>query len=689
MIVKYGTWSVAGYDQSVAVTLEQLGFSPLTAAILSSRGYDTPDKALDFLQADATFADPFLMTDMDIAVERISAAIASGEKIAVFGDYDVDGITSTCLLTEFLLARGAVCVPYIPHRMEDGYGLSTPAIDTLSAEGVKLIVTVDCGITATDEAEYCHQKGIDLVITDHHECKSALPRAIAVVDTHRTDCNYPHKDLAGVGVAFKLAAALAGSQDAVLNQFADLVCLGTVADVMPLTGENRLFVKAGLTALTLRPRLGLAALMVQCGCEKQAVTSSTIGYTLAPRINAAGRMGSVGLAVDLFLTRDKAKAEELAKALCNLNRERQSVEANIFAEAVTKLHDNKTPSAIVLSGETWHQGVVGIVASRLAEEYGCPTFLVCMDDDHGKASSRSYGGFNLFHALESNEELLESYGGHELAAGFTIHRDCIDQFREKVCQMADEFRKTDSYQAALHLDCQVEPNLLTLPNIESLEQLEPCGSGCPKPTLYMNHLTVEQLSEVGGGKHLRLKLRRDGFVMSCIFFSTTALRAAIGQGDLVEIAFTPQINEYRGNRSVQLNLVDIRPMAKARQRSREEQDVYTRHLGGQDLSPAEVDNLIPRRPEFVAVWRYLTANATAGNLQDSCDCLSRKISRFAGIPASGMRTRICLDVFAEQQLIALEELGHTLHITLLNPKQKVDLEQSAILRQLKQRKAGG
>ncbi len=689
MIVKYGTWSVAGYDQSVAVTLEQLGFSPLTAAILSSRGYDTPDKALEFLQADATFADPFLMTDMDIAVERISAAIASGEKIAVYGDYDVDGITSTCLLTEFLLARGAVCVPYIPHRMEDGYGLSIPAIDSLAEEGVQLIVTVDCGITAATEAEYCHEKAIDLVITDHHECKSALPTAIAVVNPHRPDCTYPHKDLAGVGVAFKLAAALAGNQDQVLSQFSDLVCLGTVADVMPLTGENRLFVKAGLTALTLHPRLGIAALMTQCSCEKQAITSSTIGYTLAPRINAAGRMGNVGLAVDLFLTHDKAQAEELAKALCDLNRQRQAVEAEIFAEAVAMLHDNKTPSAIVLSGETWHQGVVGIVASRLAEEYGCPTFLVCMDGDHGKASSRSYGGFNLFHALESNEELLESYGGHELAAGFTIHRTCIDEFRQRVCAMAETFRETDSYQAALHLDCQVVPNMLTLSNVESLEQLEPCGSGCPKPTLYMSNLTVEHLSEVGGGKHLRMRLRKDGFTLASIFFSTTALRAAIGQGDSVEIAFTPQINEYRGNRSVQLNLVDIRPIAKSRQRCREEQDVYSRHLGGGDLSPDEVENLIPKRPEFIAVWRYLSANAIAGSLQDSCDCLSRKISRFAGIPASSMRTRICLDVFAEQGLIALEELGHNLRITLHNPKHKADLEQSSILQELKQRKAGG
>lgn len=689
MNVKYGTWNVAGYDQSVALSLEHLGFSKLTAAILSSRGYDTPDKALEFLQADATFADPFLMTDMDIAVDRISAAIEKQEKIAVYGDYDVDGITSTCLLTEFLLAGGAVCVPYIPHRMEDGYGLSIPAIDSLAQEGVQLIVTVDCGITASEEAEYCREKGIDLVITDHHECKSALPKAVAVVDPHRPGDSYPHKDLAGVGVAFKLAAALAGSQEQVLGRFADLVCLGTVADVMPLTGENRLFVKSGLTELTLRPRLGISALMTQCACENQAVTASTIGYTLAPRINAAGRMGSVGLAVELFLTRDPKQAEKLAKALCNLNRERQAVEADIFREAVTMLHDNKNPKAIVLAGETWHQGVVGIVASRLAEEYGCPTFLVCMDGDHGKASSRSYGGFNLFGALESVSELLESYGGHELAAGFTIHRDCIDQFREKVCQMAEEFSQTEAYQAALHLDCQVPPNLLTLSNVESLEQLEPCGSGCPKPMLYMNNLTVEQLAEVGGGKHLRLKLRRDGYTLSCIFFSTTALRAAIGQGDLVEIAFTPQINEYRGNRSVQLNLVDIRPTAKARKQSRIEQDLYTKHQAGEDIPRGDLEHMIPKRQEFVAVWRYLSAHTSGGTVQDSCDCLSRKISRYANIPASVMRTRICLDVFAEQGLIQLEELGQTLAITIINPGHKVDLEKSAILMNLKQRKAGG
>ncbi len=674
---------MAESDPGVCATLERLGFSPLTGAILASRGYDTAQKALDFLQADATFADPFLMKDMDLAVARIQSALMNGEKMAIYGDYDVDGITSTCLLTEFLLALGGDCVPYIPHRMEDGYGLSTPGIDTLADQGVQLIITVDCGITACHEAQYCREKGLDLIITDHHECKSALPSAIAVVDPHRLDDNYPHKDLAGVGVAFKLAAAICGDQAAVLHQFGDLVCLGTVADVMPLTGENRLFVKSGLTALTLRPRLGVAALMDCCSCANQPVTSSTIGYTLAPRINAAGRMGNVGLAVELFLTHNKSTASRLAHDLCQLNRERQEVETQIFAQAVAMLHDTKDPPAIVLAHPDWHQGVVGIVASRLSEEYGCPTFLICLDGEHGKASSRSHGGFNLFAALESTASLLESYGGHELAAGFTIHKDCIDQFRQAICRLAHDFRQTDDFQAALSLDCQVSPQMLSLENVESLDQLEPCGAGCPKPMLYMNNLTVEHLSEVGGGKHLRLRLRREGFTLSCIFFSTNAVRAAIGQGDSVEIAFTPQINEYRGNRSVQLSLTDIRPTASARDQAELEQSLYQRHQNGDPLSAEEALALLPKRPEFIAVWKYISKSAMGGTLQDSCDCLGRKIARFGNIPASGLRTRICLDVFAELKLISLEERGAILAIKIPQKTAKVSLEKSQILANLK------
>ena len=684
--MKYGTWNVAGYDPADAARLQEAGFSPLTAAVLCSRGHRDPAEAAAFLGADASLPAPLLMHDMDKAAKRVRQALSRGERLAVFGDYDVDGITATCLMTQFLQSQGAQCDSYIPGRLEEGYGLNRPAIEMLAARGVTLIITVDCGITAIEEAAFCRELGVDLIITDHHECKGVLPDAVAVVDPHREGDAYPHQDLAGVGVAFKLAAAICGSQAAVLEAYCDLVCLGTVADVMPLLGENRVFVTRGLERISAAPRLGLGALMHECGCDRHAVTASTIGYVLAPRINAAGRMGRVEMAVELFLTDDPHRAAELAEGLCQLNRQRQAVEAEIYAQAVAMLEGQQEPAAIVLADEHWHQGVVGIVASRLAEEYRCPTFLICLDGPHGKASSRSYGGFNLFAALEELEPLLESYGGHELAAGFTIARDQIDAFRDAMVARASAFRASGEYHCALEIDCEIDPRLLTISNVESLDQLEPCGAGCPRPVFTMGGLAVEQLSEVGGGRHLRLRLRRDGHCVAAIFFSTTMLRAAIGAGDLVEVAFTPQINEFRGSRSVQLNVVDIRPVAETGQYVRE-RELYARCRQGQ-LTAQEAGLLLPRRPEFVAVWKYLASHSRDGGIEDDCCCMSRKISRYAGIPASYVRTKICLDVFAEQGLIDLRQTGRTVHITLTSGGRKVDLEDSRIIMRLKQLKAG-
>ena len=350
-------------------------------------------------------------------------------------------------------------------------------------------------------------------------------------------------------------------------------------------------------------------------------------------------------------------------------------------------HTN-APSAIVLSDESWHQGVVGIVASRLAEEYSCPTFLICLDGDKGKASSRSYGGFNLFGALHALSPLLESYGGHELAAGFTIRRDRIDAFREAICARAGEFFRSDACSTALAVDCEIAPELLTLRNVEALDELEPCGAGCPRPVLCMRGLTISELSEVGGGKHLRLRLGRGRESFQAIFFSSTAQRAAVGVGDLVEIAFTPQINEFRGIRSVQLNLVDIRPDASFRNRVREQSALYARHAAGEALLPDDAAALLPERQEFVDLWRYLSAHNAGNGLSEELGCLSRKITRAAGRPCEPARLRVCLDVLAEQQLIRLELHPKSVHITLCAGGRKVDLTKSGILIHLKEQKAG-
>ncbi len=676
--LKYGIWNVAEPKMEAVNGLVSGGYAPLAAMILAARGKEDLRQAKAYLDCNCFLIDPYCMKDMGPAVERVQLALSRGEKMAVFGDYDVDGITATCLLTDFLRSLGGDCVPYIPGRLEEGYGLNPIAIRQLCAEGVKLIITVDCGITAVEEAAFCASLGIDLVITDHHECKQELPEAVAVVDPHRPDCTYPHKDLSGVGVAFKLAGALCGSQEKVLQDYADLVCLGTVADVMLLQGENRVFVSRGLEALRKTRRPGVLALLEQAGCEKESLTAASVGYILAPRINAAGRMGQIDLAIDLFLTDDAEKAREAARALCELNKQRQSVEAEIYRQAVDMLPKGRTPDAIVLADENWHQGVVGIVASRIAEEYCCPTFLVCLDGEHGKASSRSYGGFNLFSALSRLSHLLESYGGHELAAGFTINREQISAFREEIGKLAREFYDADTPRTVLEADCVIPPELLTLGNIESLSQLEPCGNGCPKPVLIMQDMTVDRLSQVGGGRHMRLRLCCGRHSLQGIWFGTNAETASIVPGDVVDVAFTPQVNEFRGERSVQMNVIDIRPACKA------ECSMDTacyRALRSGTLSAEQAQELLPDRNTLGMVWRFLAA-APGGQLRESPECLCRKLVRWSGMPMNLGKLMVCLDVFADVDLIRLQWSHKNLSLYLMPAREKADLNQSSTMQRL-------
>ena len=675
--VKYGIWNEKKPDMTSVNALVSAGYAPLSAMVLAARGIQDGAQAKNYLDRSAPLPDPFLMTDMALAAGRVALAIENKEKIAVFGDYDVDGITATCLLTDFLRRHGGSCVSYIPGRLEEGYGLNAIALHQLHDEGVQLIVTVDCGITALSEAQLCKELGMDLVITDHHECKDALPEAVAVVDPHRPDGGYPHKDLSGVGIAFKLACALCGDTKAVLSEYADMVCLGTVADVMPLRGENRVFAARGLELLAHTKRPGIAALMAECGCDPKTVTSSTIGFMLAPRINAAGRMGQIDLAVKLFLTDDPQEAADAAKALCALNRQRQAVESEIYRQAVAMLPAGKPPEAIVLADESWHQGVVGIVASRIAEEYACPAFLICLDGDHGKASSRSHGGFNLFASLSALSPLLESYGGHELAAGFTISRKNIPEFRRQICALAADYYQDDLPRTSLDIDCAIDPELLTIPGIDSLKVLEPCGNGCPKPVLSMSGLTIDRISMVGGGRHMRLRLRKGHFTFGAIYFSANPQSVSIAQGDLVDVAFQPQVNEYRGDRIVQMNLLDIRPSCRAACSA--ETSLYRALQKGEHLSRESVSSL-PDRAMLAMVWRYLAGVGT--EIQESPLCLCRKIVRWAGKPLSLGQLSICLDIFQDVGLLEITRLHKSITIRLTPGSEKADLNASQTMQRL-------
>ena len=686
--MKYDRWNLrpSGPAGSRA-ELERAGLPPLCAAVLCARGVDTAPAASAFLaHGPDLLHDPFLLRDMEKAVERISRAIREQETVAVYGDYDVDGITATCLLTQFLRTLGGQVVSYIPDRTEEGYGLNNHAIDALARQGVTLIVTVDCGITAAQEVEYARALGVDVVITDHHQCKEVLPQAVAVVDPRRPDCSYPFPDLAGVGVALKLALALTAPPERpqVLLDYGELAAIGTVADVMLLQGENRALVHLGLERLADCSRPGLQALLREAGCPRgQVPTTVTIGYGLAPRINAAGRMEQAGTALELLLTQDPQRGQELAQELCQLNRLRQAIELEIFQHCDQLLTHTPALSApvIVLAGEGWHQGVIGIVASRLAEKYACPAFMISLDGDKGKGSCRSFGGFNLFGALERCAPLLDSYGGHELAAGFSIRRDNIPAFRAALCQLVEEFAGHQPMESSLDVDCEIPHcSLLSTQDVESLSLLEPFGSGNPKPVFLLRSVCVLSHTDVGGGRHLKLKLRRDGVVMDAIFFSANTAACGIENGQRLDIAFTLQINQFRGNRTVQLQLCDLRP---APTRSQLERSLFRRLQAGETLSPWEASLMLPQRRDFAHLWRYLEQLCAAGPAQAPMDQLLRQVTRsFSGHRSYG-KALVCLHVMDERGLIQVAVQNQQATVRLCRPREKVDLEQAGMMRQLR------
>ena len=553
-------WKIAGYDRSAAVSLARSGLNPLLAVLLASRGVAAADEAARLLDPDASQEeDPFLLKDMDRAAARVSDAILHGEHAAVYGDYDADGITAACLLAEYLRDRGLCCEIYIPDRLTEGYGVSRRGIDALAGEGVTLIVTVDCGITACEETEYAREKGIDMVVTDHHECGSALPAAAAVVDPKRPD-SLGCRDLAGVGVAYKLVSALEAKKapGAALDRFADLIAVGTIADVMPVLGENRYLIRRGLLSLQAGTRPGFHALCRAAGISLPRLNATSVGFGLAPRLNAAGRLGRTETALKLVLSGDPGEAETLAATLCAYNRERQEIEGAMFEDAVGML-ERMPPDGmpIVLASDRWHQGIAGIVASRLTEKYRLPAVMICLTDGVGRGSCRSVEGFSIYAALERCAGQLLGFGGHEMAAGLTIRAENVDVFREALGESYRESGAAGRLQP-LRVDFEmVKPHLLTVENVSCLPQLEPFGNENPTPVLCVRNARIDGVQALSGGKHTKFKASCFGENYDCISFSRSAEALGVYNGVLADIAFTPQINEFRGKTAVQLLTADV------------------------------------------------------------------------------------------------------------------------------------
>lgn len=645
---------------------------PLLEAVLALRRISPKDAERFLHPTIECLDDPLKLRDMPKAVERINRAIEAGEKVAVYGDYDVDGITSLCLLVSYLRSRGLVCLAYIPDRLEEGYGVNLRAIDQFKNQGVSLIVTVDCGITAAQETEYAKTLGIDMVITDHHECRGfQLPDAVAVVDPKREDCAYGFDGFAGCGVAFKLVCALSGDTEEMLRRYADLVAMGTVADMMPLLGENRFLVHAGLTKLIHSPRPGLAALIRKAMSPGKELTASSISFSLAPRINAAGRLGKSDFAVKLMMTEDDAEAEETAQTLCDLNIQRQSMEQEIWNEAMEMVEGRPAGVPLVLASDHWHKGIVGITASRLAEKYNVPSIMICLDGNEGKGSCRSYGDFDLFAALAACSEHLKGFGGHALAAGLTVDKTRLEDFRKALEEYYLRTPKKDLPQLVCDLHIG-DAKLLTPQCVEALERMEPYGNGNAKPLMCITGAVLEQLIPIGGGKHLRLKLRRGGVIFDCVYFAHSLNDLNLSVGDRVDAAFSPQINRYRDQNSVQLLITDLRPT--------DDLPICRRLLAGEDPAPIERPGLAPSRRELGIVWRKLEA---AGSLEFTPEELIEQAP--AGVPPA--KYCVCMRVFREVGLSksSLENGRYKVQALPRTADQpKADLNSSAFLQFLRQ-----
>ncbi|MDD4503319.1 MAG: single-stranded-DNA-specific exonuclease RecJ [Clostridiaceae bacterium] len=537
----------------------------IIARAMINRGIDTVAKVRAFLNTDLdSLYDPYLLKGMELAVEKILNAVICKEKICVYGDYDVDGITSTAIMIRTLKKLGADAVYYIPNRIEEGYGLSNNSMDRIKELGVSLIVTVDCGIRSNEVVDYAQGIGLDIIITDHHECEGELPGAVSIINPHQPDCGYPHKGLAGVGVAFKLVSALLTKvgNGAFAKEFLDIVSIGTIADVVPLLDENRIIVKNGLEKIRNTNNEGIKALLTVCGLTGKELNTYNIAFMLAPRINAAGRIADATECVELLLTDSADKALEIAEKLDSDNRERQAIENDILNCAAAKVEeelDINKDRVLVLSNENWHIGVIGIVASRLVDRFYLPTFIMSHDGELSKGSARSIPGFNIFEAMSRHSCIFEKFGGHEMAAGFTIRTERIDELRESMNKEAERILGMDKLMPEIFVDYKLRPADITLDTVKQLKCMEPFGTGNTSPVFVYRGLKVTSSKAVGNErKHLSLMVYDGVNEIKCIAYNLGNMQKSLSIGKKIDIICSVENNIWNGIENVQLNIKDIK-----------------------------------------------------------------------------------------------------------------------------------
>lgn len=609
-------WSVAKVNKERAIAMaNKLEIPPLLAMMLDIRGITKEEDVINFLQENKDFSDPFLMKDMDKAVERITTAVENGEKICVYGDYDADGVTSTSLLYGYLRdSLGADVMFYIPTRTGEGYGMNKGAVDKIHSLGVTLIITVDNGISAREEIDYANSLGIDTVITDHHMPSGAIPKAVAVVNAHQQDDKSPFKDFSGVGVAFKLVMAIEGEYadvDSLLENFSDIATLGTIGDIVPLVGENRTLVKNGLRHIQNSDRIGINAMKQESGIAEKEINSSNVAFTLVPRINAGGRLGSSEKSVNLLLTEDEDEAVTIADKLGMDNRERQSIEKEILAsidEEVRRTPNIVNDKILVFAGKGWHQGVVGIAASRIKDIYDKPTIIIGIDDDGvARGSGRSVEGFSLCDAVFACSEHLTHYGGHPMAVGISLEKEKINDFRKAINAYCKDIKMPYNI---LHIDCKLNPNQLDLSILDSLSYIEPCGASNPSPIFGLYNMTVIATKEIGNGNHMRITLSRgQGQVpVYAVYFNHNFQSCSYRNGDIVDVAVSLDRNIYNGQENLSVIIKDIKYSQSNNEELIDSERIFDKFAKRYRLTKNEVMSILPTRNDFAYVYRFLKQN---------------------------------------------------------------------------------
>ncbi len=661
--------------------VSDFGVPSIVAMLLSIRGIDTYEEIQKFLYDEDEFDDPFLLVDMDKATERIFSALENKERICIYGDYDADGVTSTALLYSYLISLKADVTYYIPSRETEGYGMNIGAIDKIASTGATLIITVDNGVSAIEQIDYATSLGIDTIVTDHHTPPELIPNAVAVVNPHRADCTSEFKLLSGVGVVFKLIMAMEDEHldiGSLLYKYSDIASLGTIGDIVSLTGENRIIVKNGIKKIKLLHNKGISALLDTAGIKgNNKLTAGKISFTIIPRINACGRLALSEKSVELLLTDDDIIANEIAKELSEDNKIRQNIEKEILEEVLEKIENNphlKYKRIMVISGENWHQGVIGIVASKVKDIFGKPVIIITTDGENAKGSGRSIEGFSLINAITFCKDLLPHFGGHPMAVGLSIKTVDIEEFSIRVNSYAKSCGQMPL--PTLKIDCKLNPKFLNVELAKQISLLEPFGAGNPTPILGLYKMELKSIIPVGGGNHLRLSFQREDTFINAMLFFTTPKQFPYCIGDILDLAVTVDINEYNNKESLSIIVKDIKSNNADTQIMLRHNELFERLMDLEKLSREEAKILLPSREDFAIVFKFLRKEKI---WKFPVDIICTKLNN-ARINYG--RLQVILTAMHQLSLIDYQQNWDKTVISILPTQGKADLNSAKVMKQL-------